>query len=42
MIKMGYKYNKDLSGLGKDNKGKPYKGGYVGIKILDEDNNLDC
>jgi phage/plasmid-associated DNA primase len=42
MIKMGYKYNKDLSGLGKDNKGKPYKGGYVGIKILDEDNQLDC
>jgi len=42
MIKMGYKYNKDLSGLGKDNKGKPYKGGYVGIKLLDEENDLDC
>lgn len=37
MIKMGYKYNKDLSGLGKDNKGKPYKGGYVGIKILEDE-----
>jgi phage/plasmid-associated DNA primase len=29
----GYKYNPDLSGLGKNNKGKAYKGGYIGINI---------
>jgi phage/plasmid-associated DNA primase len=31
--KLGFKYNSDLSGLGKNNKGKAYKGGYVGIKL---------
>jgi phage/plasmid-associated DNA primase len=35
MIRMGFKYDKDLSKLGKDESNKPYKGGYVGIKLLD-------
>jgi len=35
--KMGFKYDKDLSGLGKNNKGKAYKGGYVGIKISENE-----
>jgi len=41
LAKMGYKYNKDLSKLGKDNKNKPYKGGYVGFKIIEEDLSID-
>jgi phage/plasmid-associated DNA primase len=41
LIKMGYKYNKDLSKLGKDSKNKPYKGGYFGFKIIEEDLSID-
>ena len=37
MKKMGFIYNKDLSGLGKSNKGKNYKGGYEGVTICDVD-----
>ena len=40
MKRLGYKYDKDLSKIGKDSMGKPYKGGYEGISLtedLDED-----
>ncbi len=33
MKRLGFKYDKDLSGLGKDPTGKPYKGGYEGCSI---------
>ena len=35
MTRLGFKFNKDLSKLGKDENNKPYKGGFVGIKLLD-------
>jgi len=35
MIRMGFKYDKDMMKLGKDSNGKYYKGGYVGAKLLD-------
>ncbi len=35
MERMGYKYNKELKGIGKDSNGKYYKGGYVGVKLVD-------
>jgi len=35
MTRLGYKYDKDLMKLGKDSLGKFYKGGYVGIGIID-------
>jgi len=41
MIRLGYKYNKDLSKLGKDEYGKTYKGGYVGCKLIPEENDED-
>ena len=28
MKRLGYKYDKDMRGLGKDSNGKPHKGGY--------------
>jgi phage/plasmid-associated DNA primase len=34
MERMGFKYDKDLSKLGKDNFNKAYKGGFIGCKIL--------
>jgi phage/plasmid-associated DNA primase len=37
MKNMGFNYNKDLRNLGKDNKGKHYKGGYEGVTICDVD-----
>ena len=33
MKRLGYKYNKELKGVGKDEKGKYLKGGYQGIKF---------
>jgi len=35
MTRMGYKYDKDMMKLGKDGLGKYYKGGYVGVTLLD-------
>jgi phage/plasmid-associated DNA primase len=39
MKKCGYNYNRDLKGIGKDEKGKYYKGGYEGVRFneLDEE-----
>lgn len=37
MKRKGYKYNKDLSGLGKDSFNKPYKGGYEGCCLKPDD-----
>ena len=34
MKRKGFKYNKDLSSLGKDHTGKPYKGGFIGVKLI--------
>jgi phage/plasmid-associated DNA primase len=33
MKRLGFVYDKDMSGLGKDSNGKPYKGGYQGCSI---------
>jgi hypothetical protein len=35
MIRLGFKYNKDLRGIGKDDKGKYLKGGYENIMLID-------
>jgi phage/plasmid-associated DNA primase len=35
MTRMGFKYNSELKGIGKDLSGKYYKGGYLGIKLSD-------
>ena len=35
MERKGYKYNKDLKGIGKDEYGKYYKGGYVGVNLIE-------
>ena len=35
MTRLGFKYDKDLCKIGKDSTGKYYKGGYVGIKLVD-------
>lgn len=40
MLRKGLVYNKDLSKMGLDQYGKPYKGGYVGVN-MNEQNNLD-
>jgi phage/plasmid-associated DNA primase len=41
MKRLGYKYNKDLSKLGKDDTGKAYKGGYEGVSFIeDEEENI--
>ena len=37
MKRKGFKYNKDLSGLGKDAINKPYKGGYEGYCLKPDD-----
>lgn len=37
MKRLGFKYNKDLSKIGKDQNGKAYKGGYEGIQIRELD-----
>jgi phage/plasmid-associated DNA primase len=36
MTRKGFRYDKDLRGLGKDLYGKHYKGGYRNIKIIEE------
>jgi len=35
MKRLGFKYDKDLSKMGKDSSGKIYKGGFIGAKLLD-------
>jgi phage/plasmid-associated DNA primase len=35
MKRLGFKYDRDLSGLGKDSTGKAYKGGYEGCSITE-------
>jgi phage/plasmid-associated DNA primase len=37
MARLGFKYNKDLCSIGKDDSGKYYKGGYVGVKLKVEE-----
>jgi phage/plasmid-associated DNA primase len=39
MKRLGYKYNKELKGVGKDESGKYYKGGYEGVKIKEVEKN---
>lgn len=39
MSRKGFKYDKDLCKLGKDNFNKHYKGGYVGVAFVEKD---DC
>lgn len=41
MKRLGFVYNKELKGIGKDNYGKLYKGGYIGIKLLEKDTETD-
>lgn len=41
MKRMGFKYNKDLSKMGKAANGKPYKGGFSGVKLLEEEKEED-
>ena len=36
MKRKGFKYNKDLYGLGTDYSGKPYRGGFQGVGVIDE------
>ena len=36
MKRLGFDYNKDLSGMGRDKCGKFYKGGYEGVKMKEE------
>jgi phage/plasmid-associated DNA primase len=36
MKRLGFKYDKDLSKIGKDTSGKAYKGGYDGISLIEE------
>lgn len=41
MKRLGYKYNKDLCKIGKDDTGKHYKGGYEGVSFIeDEEENI--
>lgn len=40
MKQLGYKYNKDLSGLGKNEFGKANKGGYEGIKLIEKEEEI--
>jgi len=37
LIRVGFKYDKDLRKLGKDENGNAYKGGFIGFKIKPED-----
>ena len=43
MKRLGYKYNKELKGIGKDESGKYYKGGYEGVKFkeFEKDGNTE-
>jgi phage/plasmid-associated DNA primase len=41
MERHGFKYERDLSKMGKDENGKPYKGGYIGFKLQPENDNED-
>ena len=41
MLRLGYKYDKDLRGIGKDFNDKYYKGGYVGIVLKEDDDDSD-
>jgi hypothetical protein len=35
MVRLGFKYDKDLSKMGKDQCDKAYKGGFIGCKIVE-------
>ena len=35
MERKGFKYEKDLSKMGKDPSGKSYKGGYRGVMLIE-------
>ena len=37
MLRKGFKYDKDLSKMGKDTYNKVYKGGYIGIAFVEND-----
>jgi hypothetical protein len=37
MARKGFKYNKDLSKMGKDLGGKHYKGGFENVKMIVEE-----
>ena len=39
MQRVGFKYNRELKGFGKDESGKYYKGGYEGIKFKQNEEN---
>jgi phage/plasmid-associated DNA primase len=41
MLRLGYKYNKDLSKLGKDISGKSFKGGFQNVKLIQFENEID-
>jgi len=42
MKRLGYKYDKDLRKCGKDNRGVAYKGGYMGVKLIEKpEENMD-
>ena len=38
MMRLGFKYNKDLCKIGKDEKGKYFKGGYENVMLIEIDN----
>ena len=37
MLRKGFKYDKDLCKMGKDNFNKHYKGGFVGVAFVEKD-----
>jgi phage/plasmid-associated DNA primase len=41
MKRMGFKYDKDLSKIGKDTSGKSYKGGFIGCRLLEIEETLN-
>ena len=41
MKRKGFKYNKDLSGMGKDEFSKPFKGGFEGVGFIEYTNDDD-
>jgi hypothetical protein len=41
MLRLGFKYNKELKGIGKDEKGKYLKGGYENVMLIELKNEED-
>ena len=41
MMRKGFKYNKDLCGMGSDIYKKIYRGGFIGCMIKEEDKEKD-